>query len=146
MIRAPVSGKVNPMLIHRHAIAITAGLALAAAMCSGAPAATNRAPPSGLGIKRAQPPLPDVPIARYLGENLPRYRKAVDRARAWLDAGEIENALKTLTPREQNAVRLFFLHDRKYREIAALTGMPQNSIGPTLARALVKLRKIIENV
>lgn len=90
MIRAPVSGKVNPMLIHRHAIAITAGLALAAAMCSGAPAATNRAPPSGLGIKRAQPPLPDVPIARYLGENLPRYRKAVDRARAWLDRLEVD--------------------------------------------------------
>ena len=59
------------------------------------------------------------------------------------DDGEIESALKTLTDREQNVIRLFFLHDKKYREIADLTGMPQNSIGPTLARALTKLRKVI---
>ena len=90
MIRAPVSGKVNPMLIQSHAIAAAALFALAAAAGSGAPAATNQAPPSGLGIQRAEPPLADVPIARYLAENRPRYRKAVDRARAWLDRLEVD--------------------------------------------------------
>lgn len=52
-------------------------------------------------------------------------------------------ALEHLTPRERTVVNLFFLQGRKYREIAALTGIPQNSIGPTLSRALARLRQVI---
>jgi RNA polymerase sigma-70 factor (ECF subfamily) len=49
-------------------------------------------------------------------------------------------ALKTLTAREHTLVNLFFLQGKKYEEITALTGIPQNSIGPTISRALARLR------
>jgi RNA polymerase sigma-70 factor, ECF subfamily len=50
-------------------------------------------------------------------------------------------AMQRLTPRERTLINLFFLQRRKYHQIAGLTGIPQNSIGPTLARALAKLRR-----
>lgn len=84
------------MKFNSHSITITAGLVLAATVCLSAPVTTNqpvpgaRKPPSGLGIKRVQNPFPDVPIARFLGENLTRYRKAVQRARTWLDCLEVD--------------------------------------------------------
>lgn len=78
------------MLTNHPAIAAAALVALAAATCRSAPAAADVAPPSGLGIKRAEPPVADVPIARYLEENLPRYRAAVAGARAWLDSLEVD--------------------------------------------------------
>jgi RNA polymerase sigma-70 factor (ECF subfamily) len=54
---------------------------------------------------------------------------------------QIRAAVGQLPHREKILVNLFFLQGKKYREIAALTGIPQNSIGPTLARALARLRK-----
>lgn len=48
-----------------------------------------------------------------------------------------------LQERERTLVQLFFLQGKKYREIAKLTGIPQNSIGPTLARAMNKMRKAL---
>jgi RNA polymerase sigma-70 factor (ECF subfamily) len=53
----------------------------------------------------------------------------------------LPQAMKVLSTRERRLIELFFLRGKKYREIEALTGIPQNSIGPTLGRALVKLRK-----
>lgn len=52
-------------------------------------------------------------------------------------------ALEKLAPRERTLVQLFYLRDLKYREISDLTGIPMNSIGPMLGRALEKLRKIL---
>ena len=52
----------------------------------------------------------------------------------------LKAALKCLTPREEAVVKLFFIQKKKYRDIAALTGIPLNSIGPTLGRALARLR------
>lgn len=52
-------------------------------------------------------------------------------------------AMEILSPREKTCVELFFLHDRKYREITDITGIPINSIGPTLQRALDKMRRHI---
>lgn len=52
----------------------------------------------------------------------------------------IRSAVDALPERQRTVVTLFFLHERSYREIAKLTGMPQNSIGPTLQRAMCKLR------
>ena len=52
-------------------------------------------------------------------------------------------AIVALGERERLLVQLFFLQGKKYREIAALTGIPQNSIGPTLARAIAKMRKAL---
>lgn len=50
-------------------------------------------------------------------------------------------ALDALSPKERTCIRLFFLQGRRYREIESLTGIPVNSIGPTLGRALAKLRQ-----
>lgn len=59
---------------------------------------------------------------------------------ASLDQEELHRAMAALSPRERTLVRLRFLHGRKYKEISQLTGITRNSIGPTLARAMVKLR------
>ncbi len=53
---------------------------------------------------------------------------------------EISLALESLPLKERSCVKLFFLQDRSYREITELTGIPANSIGPTIRRALDKLR------
>lgn len=71
-------------------------------------------------------PRPDEPAEVY-ADRLPALRKAME----------------ALSPREQTLVRLFFIQRRKYREIADLTGIAQNSIGPTLGRALAKLRGVL---
>lgn len=52
----------------------------------------------------------------------------------------LREALEALTDRERSIVELFHLQGRKYAEIATLTGIPMNSIGPTMGRALAKLR------
>jgi len=57
----------------------------------------------------------------------------------------VKQAVASLPPREKTLVNLFFLQGKKYREIAALTGIPQNSIGPTLARAIARLRKMLDD-
>ncbi|HBC88121.1 MAG TPA: hypothetical protein DCZ94_14315 [Lentisphaeria bacterium] len=57
---------------------------------------------------------------------------------------EISLALESLPLKERSCIKLFFLQDRSYREIAELTGMPVNSIGPTIRRALDKLRKVFD--
>jgi len=53
----------------------------------------------------------------------------------------MERALEELNDRERTLVRLYFLQGKKYRQIADLTGIPRNSIGATLCRALAKMRK-----
>lgn len=56
----------------------------------------------------------------------------------------LHQAIATLTPRERAFVALFFLQGKKYKEIAALTGIAMNSIGPTIGRALIKLRQVLQ--
>ena len=56
----------------------------------------------------------------------------------------LHQAIETLTPREHTLIALFFLQGKKYKDIAALTGISMNSIGPTLGRALIKLRQILQ--
>lgn len=51
-----------------------------------------------------------------------------------------EHVWSVLSSRERTCVKLFYLQRRKYREIERLTGISINSIGPTLQRALEKLR------
>lgn len=59
-------------------------------------------------------------------------------------AEEIARLVEELPQRERTLITLFFLQGKKYRQIADLTGIPQNSIGPTIARALARLRKSIK--
>lgn len=56
------------------------------------------------------------------------------------DRDEIERLLQHLNGDEARVVRLFHLEGRSYQEISLATGMPENSIGPTLTRCREKLR------
>lgn len=42
-------------------------------------------------------------------------------------------------------IDLFYLQDLSYHDIHEVSGIPENSIGPTLKRALKNLRRRIEN-
>lgn len=53
---------------------------------------------------------------------------------------EIERLLKGLKGAEADVVRLYHLEGKSYQEISHTTGMPENSVGPTLSRAREKLR------
>jgi RNA polymerase sigma-70 factor (ECF subfamily) len=52
----------------------------------------------------------------------------------------VEQMLQGLSATEAGIVRLYHLEGCTYREISAKLGIPENSIGPTLARAREKLR------
>jgi RNA polymerase sigma factor (sigma-70 family) len=57
----------------------------------------------------------------------------------------IERALDQLPDRCRTLINLLYfdVNDRSYSEIGAVMGMPEASIGPTRARCLEKLRKLI---
>lgn len=73
-------------------------------------------------------PLQDEQLAQL--QELDRVRAAVDR----------------LDPRARQFVELMFLQPEPlpYAELAARLGIPEGSIGPTRARCLAKLRKLME--
>ena len=54
---------------------------------------------------------------------------------------ELERLLEDLEGAEAQIVRLYHLEGKSYHEISAATGMPENSVGPTLSRAREKLRR-----
>lgn len=56
------------------------------------------------------------------------------------DREHVERMLVGLEANEAQLVRLHHLEARSYGEISRLTGMPLNSIGPTLARARQKMK------
>lgn len=53
---------------------------------------------------------------------------------------EVERLMSSLSVEEAAVVRLYHLEGRSYREVSEITGMPENSIGPTLSRARDRLR------
>lgn len=54
---------------------------------------------------------------------------------------EVARLLSGLPPREADVIRQFHLEGKSYREISASLGIPENSIGPTLSRALERMRQ-----
>jgi RNA polymerase sigma-70 factor (ECF subfamily) len=56
------------------------------------------------------------------------------------NSDEVNKLLNRLDGPEADVVRLFHLEGKSYREISDRTGMPENSIGPTLTRARNKMR------
>lgn len=56
---------------------------------------------------------------------------------------EVAGAMEKLTEKQRTLVRLFYLHQKSYKEIEALTGVGLNSIGPTIKRAVERLREIL---
>jgi RNA polymerase sigma-70 factor (ECF subfamily) len=57
------------------------------------------------------------------------------------DREEVTRLLRVLPPREADVIRQFHLEGKSYREISASLGIPENSIGPTLNRALDRMRQ-----
>ncbi len=55
---------------------------------------------------------------------------------------EIERLLEELEGSEADVVRMYHLEGKSYAEIGAITGMPENSIGPLLSRARQKMRRV----
>jgi len=56
------------------------------------------------------------------------------------DRDQVERLLAGLNGPEAQIVRMFHLDGRSYQEISSATGLPENSIGPTLSRARLKMR------
>ena len=60
-------------------------------------------------------------------------------------AEEVEHMLKDLPDREAQVVRLYHLQFLNYRQIAKQVGIPENSVGPILAKGRKGLRKLAEH-
>jgi RNA polymerase sigma-70 factor (ECF subfamily) len=58
-----------------------------------------------------------------------------------LNREEVEQLLTHLEENEARLVRMHYLEGKSYDEISTSTGMPANSIGPTLSRAKAKMRR-----
>ena len=58
------------------------------------------------------------------------------------DEEEVKHLLRLLPPRDARVVEAFHLKGQSYREISESTGLPENSIGPTLSRAMNRLREL----
>lgn len=64
-----------------------------------------------------------------------------------MDAAQMEaarKALQALPARDRLVVRLFYLKGKKYRDVARITGMKMNSIGPTLMRAVERMQRFLQ--
>jgi RNA polymerase sigma-70 factor, ECF subfamily len=69
---------------------------------------------------------------------------ASNEVEAILSAEEVERMLEDLSDREAEVVRLYHLKFMNYREIGKQLGLPENSVGPILAKARKKLRAAAE--
>jgi RNA polymerase sigma-70 factor, ECF subfamily len=56
------------------------------------------------------------------------------------DREEVERLLQELPARDAEIVRMYHLEGRSYDEISESTGVSQNTIGPVLSRARMKMR------
>ena len=57
------------------------------------------------------------------------------------DRDAVANILNQLVGKEREVVEMYHLEGRSYYEISRITGLPENSIGPTLSRARARLRQ-----
>ncbi len=58
------------------------------------------------------------------------------------DVEELRQLMARLQGSEADVMRLYHLEGKSYREISVQTGVPENSIGPTLSRARSKLHAL----
>ena len=70
---------------------------------------------------------------------------ASDEVEAIVSAEEVEKMLEDLSDREAEVIRLYHLKFMNYRDIAKQLGIPENSVGPILAKARKKLREAAEH-
>lgn len=67
-----------------------------------------------------------------------------DDTEALASAEEVERMLEDLPPREAEVIRLYHLKYQNYRQISKRLGIPENTIGPILAKARKRLREAAE--
>ena len=67
-----------------------------------------------------------------------------DESEPVASAEEVERMLKDLPEREAEVVRLYHLKYLNYRQIGKQVGVPENSVGPILAKARKRLRWVAE--
>ena len=60
------------------------------------------------------------------------------------DRDEVERLIGELNEQEQQAVRLYHLESKSYREISAALNIPENSVGSLLSRSREKMRQAAE--
>ncbi|MEQ8849835.1 sigma-70 family RNA polymerase sigma factor [Botrimarina sp.] len=60
------------------------------------------------------------------------------------DREQVAQMLGGLPAEEAAVVRMFHLEGRSYNEISRTIGMPENSIGPVLSRARMRMRRMAE--
>lgn len=65
-------------------------------------------------------------------------------AEAIATADEVERMLENLPEREAQVVKLYHLKYLNYRQIGKQLGIPENSVGPILAKARQRLRRSAE--
>ncbi len=58
------------------------------------------------------------------------------------DREQVEFLIRSLSPKEAEIVQAFYLDGKTYREISEQLGIPENSIGPVLARAKEVMRRV----
>ena len=68
----------------------------------------------------------------------------VDEAEPISSAEEVDRMHKDLPDREAQVVRLYHLKYLNYRQISKQLGIPENSVGPILAKARKRLRRMAE--
>ena len=88
-------------------------------------------------------------LTKQQGQN--RLRQAVESMDAYSqeeaeesriqDREEVDRLLQGLDDRDAEVIRMYHLEGRSYQEISSHTGMPENSIGPTLSRARARLKQ-----
>lgn len=67
-----------------------------------------------------------------------------DGAEPIASAEEVDRILKDLPERDAEVVRLYHLKYLNYRQISKQLGIPENSVGPILAKARKRLRRLAE--
>lgn len=82
-----------------------------------------------------------VPLSVLAGEDVQLKTENPQEAHL-ADREEVEKLLGELSAQEAAIVRMFHLEGKSYEDISAETGLPVNSIGPTLHRARSRMRSL----
>jgi RNA polymerase sigma-70 factor (ECF subfamily) len=83
-----------------------------------------------------------VPIPADAGEMNEVADGARDHEERVANREQVERLLDELSGDEADIVRLYHIEGKSYHEISRQTGVPENTIGPTLSRARAKMRRL----
>lgn len=79
---------------------------------------------------------------RQAVNSLDEYPRATDSEESRIqNRDEVHRLLEGLDDRDAEVIRMYHLEGRSYQEISSHTGMPENSIGPTLSRARARMKQ-----